>query len=233
MPGGDSGNQGSGGSGARRQRRRVVQQRRDLGAAAHVDRRVMDLGEDGEAVGRQVAGTRRAPRRGTAPTAARDRSSGRAWMREAWMQNWRQSPGFGSAMWRTWYSRSKLVVLDPVREIEFERHAQQLLPEDRRQVQPALDVLQQALEMDPAVRGRSTGRRSRCSVMFELAWPDSPYTNRASSPRNCLMSASSFRCRWHGVLISRRVYAFARLSGTLRRSAVPPVDRRMPPIQRS
>ena len=37
----------------------------------------------------------------------RDMSSGRAWMREAWMQNWRQSPGFGSATWRTWYSRSK------------------------------------------------------------------------------------------------------------------------------
>ncbi len=34
-------------------------------------------------------------------------SSGRAWMREAWMQNWRQSPGVGSAMLRTWYSRSK------------------------------------------------------------------------------------------------------------------------------
>jgi hypothetical protein len=35
------------------------------------------------------------------------RSRGRAWMREAWMQNWRQSPGLGRAMWRTWYSMSK------------------------------------------------------------------------------------------------------------------------------
>ena len=34
-------------------------------------------------------------------------SSGRAWMRAAWMQNCRQSPGLGSAMWRTWYSTSK------------------------------------------------------------------------------------------------------------------------------
>ena len=35
-----------------------------------------------------------------------ERSSGRACSRAAWMQNCRQSPGFGSAMWRTWYSRS-------------------------------------------------------------------------------------------------------------------------------
>ena len=35
-----------------------------------------------------------------------ERSSGRACNRAAWMQNWRQSPGLGSAMWRTWYSRS-------------------------------------------------------------------------------------------------------------------------------
>ena len=36
------------------------------------------------------------------------RSSGREWMRATWMQSWRQSPGYGSAMWRTWNSTSKL-----------------------------------------------------------------------------------------------------------------------------
>ena len=34
----------------------------------------------------------------------RCRSSGRACIRAHWIQNWRQSPGLGSAMWRTWYS---------------------------------------------------------------------------------------------------------------------------------
>ena len=35
------------------------------------------------------------------------RSSGRECSRATWMQNCRQSPGRGSAMCRTWYSRSK------------------------------------------------------------------------------------------------------------------------------
>ena len=34
------------------------------------------------------------------------RSSGRAWMRAICVQNCRQLPGRGKAMWRTWYSRS-------------------------------------------------------------------------------------------------------------------------------
>jgi len=46
------------------------------------------------------------------------------------MQNCRQSPGLGSAMWRTWYSRSKRSFLDPVGVVELERYAQQLLAED-------------------------------------------------------------------------------------------------------
>jgi hypothetical protein len=37
-------------------------------------------------------------------------SRGREWSRANWMHNWRQSPGFGRAMWRTWYSRSVLVL---------------------------------------------------------------------------------------------------------------------------
>ena len=37
----------------------------------------------------------------------RSRSSGRECNRAVWMQSCRQSPGAGSAMWRTWNSRSK------------------------------------------------------------------------------------------------------------------------------
>ena len=48
------------------------------------------------------------------------------------------------------------LVLDPVGIVDLERDAQQLLPENRRQVQAALDVLQQALEPHPATGG---GRR--------------------------------------------------------------------------
>ena len=36
----------------------------------------------------------------------RSRSSSRACSRAAWMHSWRQSPGFGRAMWRMWNSRS-------------------------------------------------------------------------------------------------------------------------------
>ena len=37
----------------------------------------------------------------------RERSSGRASSRATWMHSCRQSPGFGSAMCRTWNSRSQ------------------------------------------------------------------------------------------------------------------------------
>jgi len=84
----------------------VVQQRGDLGPALHIDGRVVDLGEDREAVRGQVEERVEALDE-VQLQSGRVMSSGRAWMRDAWMQNWRQSPGFGSAMWRTWYSRSK------------------------------------------------------------------------------------------------------------------------------
>ncbi|MFO1426188.1 MAG: hypothetical protein U1F11_04275 [Steroidobacteraceae bacterium] len=44
------------------------------------------------------------------------------------------------------------VVLDPVGRIQVERHAQQPVAEDRREVQPARDVLEQSLEAQPALR---------------------------------------------------------------------------------
>ena len=62
------------------------------------------------------------------------------------MQNWRQSPGLGSAMWRTWYSRSKFSSSTQYGSSSSERHAQQLAAEDRRAVQPALDVREDGLE---------------------------------------------------------------------------------------
>ena len=81
----------------------------------------------------------------------RARSSGRACSRAAWMQNWRQSPGFGSAMWRTWILEVELAVLDPVRVIEVERHPHELPPERVREVHPVLQVLEDPLERDLAL----------------------------------------------------------------------------------
>ncbi len=49
----------------------------------------------------------------------------------------------------------EILVVDPVRVIEFERYVDQLLPEDRRRVQPALDMGDDVLEAHPASgRGR-------------------------------------------------------------------------------
>ncbi len=137
----------------RRQCRRVVQQRRDLGAAIHVDRRVVDLGQYREAVGRQVEeGVQsldkvQLPKRpgevqwpGVDPRGLDAELPPVARVRQRDMANV--------------VLEIEAIVLDPVGIVDLERNVQQLLPEDRRQVQPALDVLQQALEPHPAPGGR-------------------------------------------------------------------------------
>ena len=106
-PGGDSGNHGSGGSGAGGStvvscsRVMISEPPRTSIAAWWILARIAKLSL-GRCRNESSPSTRYSSHSGL------DRSSGRAWMRDAWMQNCRQSPGFGSAMWRTWYSRSKL-----------------------------------------------------------------------------------------------------------------------------
>ena len=114
----------------RRLRRRVVQQRRDLGPAVDVDGRVVDLGQDRETVARQVEERIEPFDQVEFPQRARQVQRSRVDARGldaelAPVARLRQRDVAHVVL------EVEVLVLDPVREIEFERHPQQFLPEDR------------------------------------------------------------------------------------------------------
>ena len=131
----------------RRLRCRVVQERRDLGAALHVDRGVVDLGEDREAVRRKVEECIETLDEVQLPERAREVERSRV---DARCLDAELAPVAGLRQRDVAHVvlEVEALVLDPVRVVELERHPQQLLAEDRREVQAALDVLQEPLEPD-------------------------------------------------------------------------------------
>jgi hypothetical protein len=173
--------------------RRVVQQHRDLGTRLDVDRRVVDLRQDREAVRRQVekrvqpldqVGLPQRPRQVERPSV--------------------DPRGLDAELAPVAGLRQRDVahvildveplVLDPVRVVELERHAQQLLPKNRRQVQPALDVFQEPLEAyPPPGRGRRIVDVDEGDVRIGVP--------RLRIDETCILTAQlahdllSFRCR--------------------------------------
>ena len=68
------------------------------------------------------------------------------------MQNWRQSPGLGQGDVADVVLEVELGVLHPPRVVEVARHPHELLAERPGQVQPRLEVGQDALERHRAAR---------------------------------------------------------------------------------
>ena len=70
------------------------------------------------------------------------------------MQSWRQSPGCGNAMWRTWNSTSMLDGLDPVRPVERQRQRHEPAAELRELRDAGREKAQHVLEAHTAARRR-------------------------------------------------------------------------------
>ncbi len=140
--------------GRRRLRRQVVQQRDDRGAAPEVDRRVVQLGQQREAVLRQVEQAVEPlddvelPQRPVEVERA-GVDARRLDAELAPVARLRQGDVADVVL------EVEVLVLHPVRIVEPERDAAKLLAEDRRAVQPALHEREEALELQPAGgRGR-------------------------------------------------------------------------------
>ena len=130
--------------GGRRHRRalgrEVEQDRREVDARDAVDQRVVGLGDHREAA------RRRAPRRATAPTAASSgRGAGRRCARRGAAAR-ASSPGAGSAVWRTWYSRLNVGSSTHSGRPGLERRERELLPVARHEVQPRAHVARKSVE---------------------------------------------------------------------------------------
>ncbi len=91
------------------------------------------------------------------------RSSGYECSRAACLQNCVQSPGGGNATCRTWNSRSKFVILDPVRMIGFARDLDELGAENTSRDAGAVRCCAGCRETEHARPARSTDRRARAS----------------------------------------------------------------------
>ena len=136
-----------------RLRRRIVQERRDLGPGVRIDRRVVDLGEDRKTVLRQIEKSIQPLDEVQLPERAchveRARMDARRLDAELPPVARLRQRHVAHVVFEV-----EALVLDPVGMVELERDAQQSLTEDRREMQTALDVLQQSREVDLAVGGR-------------------------------------------------------------------------------